>query len=117
MERGGRLGNPAQPRRHDVSQIARRRQGRPERKEGAGLDAGAASHDQASGARSRRQVACWIQAGGLCEGSLSEQIADAKVLAHDPEKWVPFCEKIMRKQRKRAPAVQENALPDRPPKG
>ncbi len=50
-------------------QTARQRQGRPERAQGAGADAGAAVDDQAAGARSRRQIAGRVQAGDLREGS------------------------------------------------
>src|SRR5438309_10353997 len=69
MERRTRLGNAAQSRRLHVSQIARCRQGRPERDKGARLDAGAALDDQAAGARSWRQIAGRIQAGDLRQGS------------------------------------------------
>ena len=51
LERQARLGDAAQPRRHHLQETARHRQGRPEREEGAGADAGATLDDQAAGAR------------------------------------------------------------------
>ena len=54
-----------QSRRHNLQEIARCRQGRPHREEGAGPDAGAAVDDQAAGARGWRQTAGRLQAGYL----------------------------------------------------
>ena len=47
---GGGLGGAAQPRRHDLPQAARRRQGRPHRGQGHRPDVGPALDDQATGA-------------------------------------------------------------------
>src|SRR6516225_875905 len=63
------MGDAAQPRRHHLPQTAGCRQGWPERKEGAGPDAGAALYDQAPGAGGRRQAAGRLHARHLCEGS------------------------------------------------
>ena len=58
----------AQPRRHDLPQAARRRQGRPRREQGDRADAGPAVDDQAARARPRRPPPRRLRRGGLARG-------------------------------------------------